>query len=189
MSGGDDAKRGLIDKALGSATKEVGGNVSLSNPAAMEHIFESYLGGMYKAARQIVQMSESAIKQEMPEARSLPIANRFYTTSSINGLMMKVNEKYYDYLDEMKETFHDEKAYGDKLAERDLTAVDSAKYISKKNQLINSKKYEIAKSVSRYSKRIKKRSDKLKTIIDKKSKEDLQNGINKLKIEMVEVLD
>ena len=95
LTGGNKYKRGWVDV----------------NPAKVEHLFESYFGGMAKTINQasntLVAGVESAVNGEMSEDlvwRNVPILNRFVSDGSDDRTSFsKVNSRYYELYDVYKD--------------------------------------------------------------------------------------
>lgn len=109
MTGGDYATKGVLDKSGQVLSDLFSADVSVTNPAAIEHLFESYLGGtfttMNQAMKTVWDLGKLAVtgKNEV-EARNVPVLNRFYNTGSLYSSQAKTNEKYFNALDELRET-------------------------------------------------------------------------------------
>lgn len=163
VTGGDYATRGYFDRAGGFASDLVSANVNVTHPAAFEHLFESYLGGMYTTFSQALKLGAegyryaSTGKAEV-EARDIPIGNRFYYQGGLWGKRTKVNERYFKALDELRETEHRLRRYNEGL---NTGAMDVEKAMKGYADLELSGALECADVVKYYSKEIGRLNDVL----------------------------
>lgn len=180
MTGGDEAIRKF------EAYKTLSG-ADIFNPAAIEHLFEGYLGGMFTTLNQSFKTFIGAPTGLNDFSwRNVPVLNRFYDTGEVNGTMMKINEKYFDYLDEMKEVQNVYRKY-ESMADNS-PALESAKYLDKLSKYEEGKEWKRAEFIADYVEQISDYMDEIKESSDEKRKEELQKEINFLKKEMVEGL-
>lgn len=138
ITGGNKYKRGLIN----------------FNPAKIEHLFESYFGGMAKTINQtsntLVAGIESAIEGEKSEDliwRNAPILNRFVNDGGDDRTSFsKVNSRYYDLYDTYKDVKHQLNGYKKEISNGNFS------YLDELSVLQNSKEYDVYKVFERYSK-------------------------------------
>lgn len=182
-TGGDEAQRGWYDEIMA----KTGTKVSLSNPAALEHLFEAYFGGMFTTMNQSFKtFIGTPTGMNDFSWRNVPVVNRFYDTGEIDGTMMKVNEKYFDYLDDMKEaksTYHKYENLSD-----NSPAIESAKYMDKLMKFEQSNEWKRAEYIEIYAGQINDYMEELKETTDDSRKKELQKEINIVKKEMVDGL-
>ncbi|WP_099465547.1 ADP-ribosyltransferase-containing protein [Parabacteroides provencensis] len=183
LTGGDEAKRGWYDKLLGSSPTAV----NLSNPAAVEHLFEAYLGGMFTFMNQSFK-TVIGIPTGINDFswRNVPVLNRFYDTGEVDGTMMKVNEKFYKYLDEMKEAEHAYRKY--KRLIDNSPSLQSAKYIQKLEEFENSDEWKKAEFIKSFYDEISDLNDEIRETTDEEYLKRLKEEVAVKKKEMVDSL-
>lgn len=98
ISGGSDFRKGVIDV----------------NPAEVEHLFESYFGGMGKTLNQLGKTlwygAKSVAEGERNEnlkLRNIPVLNRFITEKDERSAFAGVNKEYYKMVDEFEVIDHE----------------------------------------------------------------------------------
>lgn len=94
----------------GGAGKEFRKGFMDFNPAKVEHLFESYFGGMAKtfnqAGKTIYYGSKSLMEGEKDDnliMRNVPIANRFVNTVDERNSFSGINREYFSLRDEMEQ--------------------------------------------------------------------------------------
>lgn len=163
------------------------------NPAKVEHLFESYFGGMAKtfnqAAKTLAGGVESVINGEKSDNLqwySTPVLNRFFNDASDDrSAFSKVNERYYKLYDLYEEVVKELRGYGREAARGDLD------YLDKQNRLYQSddyKKYLIFKRNKRIIDRIRDMEKKLPEEATKE-KEELQKKVAEMKRSLLEQID
>ena len=163
------------------------------NPAKVEHLFESYFGGMAKtfnqAAKTLAGGVESVINGEKSDNLqwySTPVLNRFFNDASDDrSAFSKVNERYYKLYDLYEEVGKELRGYGREAARGDLD------YLDKLNRLYQSddyKKYLIFKRNKRIIDRIRDMEKKLPEEATKE-KEELQKKVAEMKRSLLEQID
>lgn len=177
LAGGDEAIRKF-------ETHKTPSGADVFNPAAIEHLFESYLGGAFTTLNQSFKTFIGAPADLNDFSwRNVPVLNRFYDTGDVDGTMMKVNEKYFDYLDEMKEAKNVYRKY-ENMADNS-PALESAKYLDKLSKYEEGKEWKRAEFITFYAEQISDYMEEIKESTDEKRKDELQKEINRLKKEMV----
>lgn len=107
------------------------------NPAAVEHIFEGYFGGMGKTINQLGKTIGMAWNKDDRQWRNIPVLNRFFSdTKDSKSAFNEINKAYYYYMDEFKETAQRLRGY---KKEANLDIMD---YAEKLDKLYNSPAYE-----------------------------------------------
>ena len=163
------------------------------NPAKVEHLFESYFGGMAKTFNQTLKTLlggvESVSKGEWSDNLQLyntPVLNRFFNDASDDrSAFSKVNERYYRLYDLYEEVGKELRGYGREAARGDLD------YLDKLNRLYQSddyKKYLIFKRNKRIIDRIRDMEKKLPEEATKE-KEELQKKVAEMKRSLLEQID
>jgi hypothetical protein len=166
-----------------SRSEDVGRGSIEINPAKLEHLYEGYLGGMFTTANQTFKTLIGApLGLNEFQWRGVPVLNRFFDTGEVDGTMMKVNEKYFKYLDEMRESKYILREY--KKATDEGTWEDSKRAI----EFENSDRMRRAGYIEEKSSLVEDLSEEAEETDDKAIKEDIQDEINLIKKEMVEAL-
>jgi hypothetical protein len=116
------ATRKLSDATGGSVGR--GGSINL-NPAIIEHLFESYLGGVgttfnkaYKTVRAI------AGDKQMQEIRNVPVVSRFVRQTDGQAAARAENSRYYDVRDYVEGIINEERRLRQMAAEKEITGFD-----------------------------------------------------------------
>ena len=167
ITGGDNVKSGVLDL----------------NPALIEHLFESYLGGVGKTINKSQKTLEMLWNEDLREWRNVPVISSFYQTAEERTAGSQINREYSNAVDEMKDTQHLFSGY-----KREIR-MGNIEYAEKVNELINSEVFKRYALVKGYDKAIKKASDALKVIEDPTKREDVETMIMNLKVEMLEKLE
>ena len=167
ITGGDNVKSGGLDL----------------NPALIEHLFESYLGGVGKTINKSQKTLEMLWNEDLREWRNVPVISSFYQTAEERTAGGQINREYYNAVDEMRDTQHLFSGY-----KREIR-MGNIEYAEKINELINSEVFRRYALVKGYDKAIKKASDALKVIEDPTKREDVETMIMNLKVEMLEKLE
>lgn len=179
IAGGDEARREF-------ETFELTSGVDLLNPASVEHLFEAYLGGAFTFVNQSFKTVGAIVGTNEFDARNLPVANRFYDTGDVDGAMMKVNEKYFDYVDEAKKAKHDMDKYERLINES--PSIESAGYMQKRDAFERSDEWRRAEFILECQEEIKELMEEEKESTASEEKERLQEEIATKKKEMVRAL-
>lgn len=179
LAEGDEAQRKF------SVYKTPSG-ADLFNPASVEHLFESYLGGAFTFVNQTLKTVGAALGVNDFDARNLPVINRFYDTGEVDGTMMKVNEKYFDYTEDAKKAKYSLNEY-EKLID-ESPSLESAKYIKKRDEFEKSDEWKRAEYILECREEIEEIMEEIKESTDKKYIEQLKEEIAIKKKEMVDSL-
>lgn len=158
ITGGDYATRGGLDRAGHVFSELLNADINVTNPAAIEHLFEAYLGGTFTTINQAIKTlyntGEWAVTGSNNfEARHIPILNRFYNTGSIYSSQSKINEKYFDALDELHETESRVRRYKNAMANNEMNI---EKVISMYKRMVDEGIIDRAEIIKYYSKEINK---------------------------------
>ena len=175
ITGGNNVDKGWIDKPLL-------GVVSLNNPALIEHLFESYLGGVGKTLNKTQKTLEMLWNEDLQEWRNVPVISSFYQTADERTTGSQINREYSDAVDEMKGVQHSLSGY------KNQVRMGNIEYAEKINELINSEVFKRYVLVKGYDKAIRKASDALK-LIDPTQREEVETMIMNLKVEMLGKLE
>lgn len=174
ITGGNNVDKGWIDKPF------LGG-VSLNNPALIEHLFESYLGGVGKTLNKTQKTLEMLWNEDLREWRNVPVISSFYQTADERTTGSQVNREYYDAVDEMEDVQHSLSGY------KNQVRMGNIEYAEKIDELINSEVFKRYALVKGYHNAIQKASKALK-LIDPTQREEVETMIMNLKVEMLDKL-
>ncbi|WP_294477058.1 LPD38 domain-containing protein [uncultured Bacteroides sp.] len=153
------------------------------NPAKVEHIFEGYFGGMGKTINQLGKTIGMIWDEDQRVMRNVPVVNRFLNGTDDRNAFSRVNEEYYHYLEEFRETEQRLKGYE---KEADLGIME---YAEKVNFLEYSKEYQRYEIFKDYQKELKELQTEIKEAVGKDEKRFLENQLNFVKMELVERLN
>ena len=167
LTGGDGYKRGMVDV----------------NPAKVEHIFEGFFGGMGKTINQVGNLVTMIFNEDERVLRNAPVVNRFLAETDERNAFSRVNEEYYHYLDEFKETQQRARGY-EKEADAGVM-----RYAEKEVFLNYSPEYRRYEVFKDYEKDIKDLQQEIKESISVEERRMLEMMLNLTKAELVERLD
>lgn len=151
------------------------------NPALIEHLFESYFGGVGKTLNKTQKTLEMLWNEDLREWRNVPVISSFYQTADERTTGSQVNREYYDAVDEMEDVQHSLSGY------KNQVRMGNIEYAEKIDELINSEVFKRYALVKGYHKAIQKASDALK-LIDPTQREEVETMIMNLKVEMLDKL-
>jgi len=132
-TGGDDYKKGWAD---------------VVNPAQVEYVLNGYLGGYFKVPNQLVKMTETTTGDREFEWRNMMIANRLVKSGDERTAYRKLQNEYFKYEKEYKETKRLKKKY-ENAAKKGVIG-----YAEKVNFLNNTDEYAHYEIFERYKKQI-----------------------------------
>lgn len=173
VTGGDDVKRGWIDP--------------VNNPAIIEHLFESYLGGVGKTINKTAKTISMIWNPEMRDIRNVPIVSTFVQESDDERVAgSQLNREYGKAMEEFRETEHTISGYKRKAR------MGSMEYADKLSDFMNTpefKKYSkmkgYASSIAKLRTALKKTEELNGDVMDA---EYLQEMLRELKQQMLEEL-
>lgn len=173
VTGGDDVKRGWIDP--------------VNNPAVIEHLFESYLGGVGKTLNKAAKTFSMIWNPDMRDIRNVPIASTFIQESDDERVAgNQLNREYFKLMDEFKETSHTVSGYKKKAR------MGSMEYADKLNEFMETPDFERYSKARGYANTISKLRQALKKAQesgeDVMVEENLRQILHDLKRQMVEEL-
>jgi hypothetical protein len=177
--GGDDALRKF-------ETIEAISGADLANPASVEHLFESYLGGAFTFYNQLYKTLGMVAGAYDFNSRDLPVINRFFDSGSIDGTMIKTNERYYDWIEKDKELVDAHRSY-EKLIESS-PSLESAKYAEKLKEFEESEDWKKHEEVEEYQQEIKDYMDELKEETDEQRIKEIKSLIDDRKTMIVKIV-
>lgn len=173
VTGGDDVKRGWIDP--------------VNNPAVIEHLFESYLGGVGKTINKTAKTVSMIWNPEMRDIRNVPIVSTFVQESDDERVAgSQLNREYGKAMEEFRETEHTISGYKRKAR------MGSMEYADKLSDFMNTpefKKYSkmkgYASSIAKLRTALKKTEELNGDVMDA---EYLQEMLRELKQQVLEEL-
>lgn len=166
ITGGNNVNKGIIDL----------------NPALIEHLFESYLGGVGKTLNKTQKTLEMLWNEDLQEWRNVPVISSFYQTADERTTGSQINREYSDAVDEMKDVQHSLSGY------KNQVRMGNIEYAEKIDELINSEVFKRYALVKGYYNAIQKASNALK-LIDPTQREEVETMIMNLKVEMLGKLE
>lgn len=89
-----DASRWLNEASGGNAHKK--GAIDI-NPAEVEYLLESYLGGVYTFPQKMVKLGETLAGERELEWRNMPLANRVLKNGDERTAQRKLKKEYFDF--------------------------------------------------------------------------------------------
>lgn len=170
----------FLNELSGDGDKYKRGDIDV-NPATIEHLFEGYFGGMGKTANQLYKTISMIWDEDERMWRNVPVANRFISGCDNKIEFRKVNEVYYQCIDELKETEQRLRGYENE-AEMGIE-----EYAEKYDFLNESKENERYLVMKEYKSII---DDIYKSIkeSDPDEKKEMEMEANLLKMEMIDEL-
>jgi predicted nucleotidyltransferase len=173
VTGGDDVKRGWIDP--------------VNNPAVIEHLFESYLGGVGKTINKTAKTISMIWNPEMRDIRNVPIVSTFVQESDDERVAgSQLNREYVKAMEEFRETEHTISGYKRKAR------MGSMEYADKLSDFMNTPEFKkylkmkgYASSIAKLRTALKKTEELNGDVMDA---EYLQEMLRELKQQMLEEL-
>ena len=177
--GGDKVKSSAINekgeiKALGWLTD--------INPAIVEYLFESYLGGMGKTFSQTYKTIEMLWNEDTRTMRNIPIVGNFLRFPDERNNSGEVNTHYFDAINEARET---ERLVSGYRKEANLGSEEYAKILAEFMESPLYKRYEVMKP---HIKAVNLLNNTLKDA-DSTNEESIKQAIYDTKKFMLEELD
>ena len=164
-TGGDNVRKGAID----------------INPAIVEHLYESYLGGVGKTLNRMAKTFSMIWDEDMREWRNVPVASSFVQQPNERTQGSQLNRQYYDYLDEYEKVQHDYSGYKKQIKQ------GNEEYEQKLNDLIETDEFKRYEQMRGYVLKIRELNTKMKQA-DEAEAEELKESIEELKREAVGML-
>lgn len=159
ISGGSDFRKGALD----------------INPAKIEHLFESYFGGMGKTFNQLGKTlwygAKSIAEDEKNgnlKLRNVPVLNRFITDIDEKSAFSGMNKEYYRMVDEFETIDHEVNGLTQKAS------LMNPKYLDEYTRLTNTAKFGWYKSFETIKKDIDRLQQVAKSIPDEKMREEIE---------------
>ena len=167
LTGGDKYKKGWLN----------------INPAIVEHLFDSYFGGLGKTINQVGKSIASVWYPELRESRNYPVINRFYSKVDEKSGFRSANERFYKYMDEFKETQKNFNGY------KKDASMGAFEYAEKLSELVKTPEFKRYNIIRIFNKEMNGLKQAIKESPDMDSKSKLENLYNLEKARLVEMLD
>ena len=165
VTGGDNVKSGVIDL----------------NPAQIEHLFESYLGGVGKTLNKVAKTFSMLWNEDMREWRNVPVVSSLYQEAEERTTGSQMNREYFDYKEEHDEIEHRISGYKKQIR---MGAMEYAEILNNFMQTPEFKRYVELKG---YVNAVSKMNSSLK-YADKTQREEIEQRINEIKQQLVNEL-
>lgn len=165
ITGGNDYKPGAVN----------------ANPAVVEHLFESYLGGTGKTINEFGKTISMLWNEDNREVRNIPVVNKFLQSAEERNDDSGVANQYYRYLNEAKET--------KRLMDRYGTRLDEPEYAALRSELMNSEDFQLYAIMHEYEKPmelLREAENDTKDEAQKKSYRKLQAEMQREIVERIE---
>ena len=183
LAGGDDYKQADVMEPLMNW-----------NPAKVEHLFESYFGGMAKtinqAGKTLVAGVESVIDGEKSDDLqwySTPVLNRFINDASDDrSAYSKLNQRYYKFYDLYDEVQKLNRGYANEVARGNMDYLDK---LVRLQQSRDFKVYQLFRRSKRAIDRIRDIEKHLPEEGSEQRRKELQEETNRLKRQLLERVD
>ena len=154
------------------------------NPAVIEHLFESYLGGMGKTFNKMATTVSMIWDEEARISRNIPVANSFYQESDERTAGSQLNREYFDALEEKEDFQHRLNGYRKQIMK------GNTEYEKLFDDLIDSDEFMRYEITKKYSNAIRKLNNELKNNNPTKEKtQEIEGVIQELKKEMLDELE
>ena len=183
LAGGDDYKQADVMEPLMNW-----------NPAKVEHLFESYFGGMAKTFNQTVKTLIGGVKSAMEgewsddlQLYSTPVLNRFINDASDDrSAYSKLNQRYYKLYDLYDEVQKLNRGYANEVARGNMDYLDK---LVRLQQSRDFKVYQLFRRSKRAIDRIRDIEKHLPEEGSEQRRKELQEETNRLKRQLLERVD
>ena len=183
LAGGDDYKQAGVLESLMNW-----------NPAKVEHLFESYFGGMAKTFNQTVKTLIGGVKSAMEgewsddlQLYSTPVLNRFINDASDDrSAYSKLNQRYYKLYDLYDEVQKLNRGYANEVARGNMDYLDK---LVRLQQSRDFKVYQLFRRSKRAIDRIRDIEKHLPEEGSEQRRKELQEETNRLKRQLLERVD
>lgn len=183
LAGGDDYKQAGVLESLMNW-----------NPAKVEHLFESYFGGMAKTFNQTVKTLIGGVKSAMEgewsddlQLYSTPVLNRFINDASDDrSAYSKLNQRYYKLYDLYDEVQKLNRGYANEVARGNMDYLDK---LVRLQQSRDFKVFQLFRSSKRAIDRIRDIEKHLPEEGSEQRRKELQEETNRLKRQLLERVD
>lgn len=162
ISGGSDFRKGIVDM----------------NPAKVEHLFESYFGGMGKTFNQLgkslwygAKSIAEGEKNENLKLRNVPALNRFITEIDERSAFSGINKEYYRMVDEFETIDHEVNGLTQKAS------LMNPKYLDEYTRLTETDRFKWYRRFKQIKENIDKMYETGKVIPDEEAKKEIEMQI------------
>lgn len=167
VSGGDNVVKGWIDV----------------NPAVVEHLYESYLGGVGKTLNKTVKTLSMIWDPDSCVVRNVPIVSTFIQDADDERTAgSQLNREYNELMREFDKTDHKVKGYKKQIR------LGAMEYADKLNEFMDTPEFQRYSSLYGYVSAIRKIKSAIKYSPDE-DVETLKQSLNDLKSQMVEEME
>lgn len=169
---------------LGGGNNVDSGGLLDWNPAVIEHLFESYLGGMGKTFNKAATTVSMLWDEEARIARNIPVASSFYQESDERTAGSQLNREYFNALEEMEGFQHRLSGY-----QKEITK-GNAEYEKLFEDLVNPDEFMRYGIIKDYSNAIRELDQVLKNNNPTEEEaQEIEGVIQELKKEMLDELE
>ena len=145
-TGGTKYKTGMID----------------FNPAIVEHLFESYLGGVGTTINQLKKTLMMPFNEDLQELRNAPVISRFMRSADSRSVQKRIDEEYFNNRNRFELIQQEVNGYKKELNNPQTNDFDYAKYQTRYNKMINSDEYRKYIEFKEMDKVLKRMRDEFK---------------------------
>lgn len=183
LAGGDDYKQAGVMEPLMNW-----------NPAKVEHLFESYFGGMAKTFNQTIKTLIGGVKSAMEgewsddlQLYSTPVLNRFINDAADDrSAYSKLNQRYYKLYDLYDEVQKLNRGYANEVTRGNMDYLDK---LVRLQQSRDFKVYQLFRHSKRAIDRIRDIEKHLPEEGSEQRRKELQEETNRLKRQLLERVD
>lgn len=113
----------------------------LNNPAAIEYLFKSYLGGVATTIDQVKKTAMMPFNEDMQDWRNVVIANRFLKNADKRSTQKRINNEYFENKEEFDKVRQEFNGYGKELSRLNPNMEEFAKYRVLMDELVKSDRF------------------------------------------------
>ena len=121
-------------------TKYRKGSVDI-NPAAIEYLFKSYLGGVATTIDQVKKTAMMPFNEDMQDWRNVVIANRFLKNADERSTQKRINNEYFENKKEFDKVRQEFNGYRKELSRLNPNMEEFAKYRVLMDELVKSDRF------------------------------------------------
>lgn len=121
-------------------TKYRKGSVDI-NPAAIEYLFKSYLGGVATTIDQVKKTAMMPFNEDMQDWRNVVIANRFLKNADERSTQKRINNEYFENKEEFDKVRQEFNGYRKELSRLNPNMEEFAKYRVLMDELVKSDRF------------------------------------------------
>lgn len=121
-------------------TKYRKGSVDI-NPAAIEYLFKSYLGGVATTIDQVKKTAMMPFNEDMQDWRNVVIANRFLKNADERSTQKRINNEYFENKEEFDKVRQEFNVYRKELSRLNPNMEEFAKYRVLMDELVKSDRF------------------------------------------------